>query len=200
MAHPEDLDALARSRLISSYFYELARWERAVAIQRDRLQQAVRAYLAFERGGTHQGESNFHMDVMMDAHFLFVAVAHLYFVSRRIRDLSGGSRVASAVAEFERELSDAKRLRDLFEHLGDYMEDKGRLDLPWPEGARFAMSDDPEVELALILESQSAEEETRAVQTASNALSLARSISTVWGSEDTVGESAAVDPTDGPEA
>lgn len=183
MLSNEEVDAHARSLLVSSYFYELARWERAVKAQKDRLQGAIRDYLAFERAGTHRGESDFHMDVMMDVHFLFVAVAQLYFVARRIREHSGNPGITRAVSEFEEELRDAKRMRDLFEHIGDYMENKGRLNVPWPDGARIALSETPEPELALVLEGQSVDEEVWAVETAAAAVSLADAVSIAWDGE-----------------
>jgi hypothetical protein len=100
-------------------------WAAAAERQRERLQAAHEALLSDAGGIDEQDVLVRQMHV--DTHFLLIAARHIQRALDRYRELLDDPRVERIWLDFVVAFPEAKRLRDVLEHLDEYALGAGRL-------------------------------------------------------------------------
>jgi hypothetical protein len=89
---------------------------RAVALQRDRIKHRDDAYFA---------AAGFRQEI--DVAFLLLALRWLREACQLVAELTGDKSLAEALGNFDRRLPEARDLRDVREHIRDYIKGSGKL-------------------------------------------------------------------------
>ena len=101
----------------------------AVELQTERVREALD-----EPSTRKLGRANAHQRVEVEGHFLLVAVRNGLRIAEHVQKWVGDAKLASALADFSRDFSDAQDFRDVLTHLDDYVRDQGKLQKPRGKG------------------------------------------------------------------
>lgn len=109
---------------------------RTVARQKDRIQEAQARYCSAavaqsadfeEQGRLINAQFSAIGNIEADTHFMLVTINTLRRLGKKLRKLTGDHRVAQAEAAFEAVAFPGKRMRDVVEHIEEYMIGDGSL-------------------------------------------------------------------------